>query len=141
MSLVPLLLRFLTNVIGDVIDDKKTASDIIKNISSRLDKETLQLTPEQLIQLNLAQQQVNKASAYHRSLFAAGWRPMAGWSCSVGVFWLFVAEPLLTTYLLLFDRPDIILPQVPGDLLFELILGMLGMAGIRSFDKLRGITR
>jgi hypothetical protein len=46
MSLVPLLLRFLTNVIGDVIDDKKTASHIIKNISSRLDKETLQLTPE-----------------------------------------------------------------------------------------------
>ena len=35
----------------------------------------------------------------------------------------------------------IILPQVPGDLLFELILGMLGMAGILSFDKLRGITR
>ena len=128
-------------MIGDVIDDKKTASHIIKHIASRLDKETLQLTPEQLVQLNLAQQQVNKASAYHRSLFVAGWRPMAGWSCSVGVFWMFVAEPLLTTCLLLFDRPDIILPQVPGDLLFELILGMLGMAGIRSFDKLRGITR
>jgi hypothetical protein len=141
MSLIPLLLPFLSTVVGDVIGDKKTASQIIKNISSRLDKEELTLTPEQLVQLNLAQQQVNRASAFHRSLFVAGWRPMAGWSCSVGVFWMFVAEPLLTTCLLIFDRPDIILPQVPADLLFELMLGMLGMAGIRSFDKLRGITR
>jgi hypothetical protein len=54
---------------------------------------------------------------------------------------MFVAEPLLTIRLLIFDQPDIILPQVPADLLFELMLGMLSMAGIRSFDKLRGITR
>ena len=56
MSLIPLLLPFLSTVVGDVIGDKKTASQVIKNISSRLDKEELTLTPEQLVQLNLAQQ-------------------------------------------------------------------------------------
>ena len=55
MSLIPLLLPFLSSVVGDVIGDKKTASQIIKNISSWLDKEELTLTPEQLVQLNLVQ--------------------------------------------------------------------------------------
>lgn len=51
------------------------------------------------------------------------------------------AQLMFTICLPLFGRPDIIMPQVPVHLLFELMLSMLGMAGILSFDKLGGITR
>ena len=64
---------------------------------------------------------------------------MAGWACSAGIGWMFVGQPLLTG---LFSAVGIemAVPELPQDILFELLLALLGMAGIRSFDKLKGTT-
>ena len=60
---------------------------------------------------------------------------MAGWACSAGIGWMFVGQPLLTG---LFSAVG--MSELPQDILFELLLALLGMAGIRSFDKLKGTT-
>ena len=82
---------------------------------------------------------INQIEAAYRFLFVAGWRPMAGWAYSAGIGWMFVGQPLLTG---LFSAAGIemAVPELPQDILFELLLALLGMAGIRSFDKLKGTT-
>lgn len=85
------------------------------------------------------QHQLNQLALQKRSLFLAGWRPLAGWSCALGVAWVFLGAPIaqMVNTAMGIDAP---LPALPTDYLFELLLGLLGMAGIRSFDKLKGNT-
>jgi hypothetical protein len=61
----------------------------------------------------------------------------AGWSCALGVAWVFFGAPIVQMAATSFGI-DIPLPELPTDYLFELLLGLLGMAGIRGFDKLKG---
>ncbi len=70
----------------------------------------------------------------------AGWRPMAGWSCAAGVFWMFVGQPVMSSIQSAFGIA-IIVPEWPREILFELLLALLGMSGIRSFDKLKQTSR
>lgn len=89
------------------------------------------------------QAQINLAEAQHRSIFVAGWRPYIGWVCGASLTWEFIAYPLLSWAAasgLLGDVESI--PVLPtNDAIFELTLAMLGMAGLRSWEKSRGITK
>lgn len=83
------------------------------------------------------QMQVNQAEAAHSSLFVAGWRPSVGWVCSMALLYQFVLRPLIEFGLLASGHP---LPAaMPGidNTLWELMFGMLGIGGLRSFDKAR----
>ena len=83
------------------------------------------------------QHQLNQIALQKRSLFLSGWRPLAGWSCAVGVAWVFLGAPIVQMVATSFGI-DVPFPELLTDYLFELLLGLLGMAGIRSFDKLKG---
>lgn len=88
-----------------------------------------------------AQNKVNLAEAQHRSVFVAGWRPFIGWTCGVGIAWAFIGQPMATWFLYAF-YPDVPpLPQLQSDALFQLVLAMLGMGGLRTFEKLKGVSR
>ena len=91
-------------------------------------------------EMNSAQMQVNQAEAASRSLLIAGWRPAIGWVCVAGLSWMVIIAPVLH-YLLQLGGWSAELPAIEYELLFELSLGMLGMAGLRSFEKLKGVTR
>lgn len=91
-------------------------------------------------QVNLAQIDVNKAEAQHRSVWVAGWRPGIGWVCTAGLAWAFIGQPVAEWSLTL-RGIEAELPQLNLDYLMELVLAMLGMAGLRTFEKLRGVTR
>jgi len=85
--------------------------------------------------------QVNLQEAQHASIWVAGWRPAIGWVCALGFLWEFIMYPLLTWAAVsgLFGA-DVVIPVLPtsGNLM-ELTLGMLGMAGLRTWEKSRGI--
>lgn len=88
------------------------------------------------------QLQINLAEAGHSSVFVAGWRPFIGWVCGVGFLWEFLLYPLATWAAMSgLLGPDVVIPVLPtnGNLL-ELTLGMLGMAGLRTWEKSRGIN-
>lgn len=86
------------------------------------------------------QVELNRIEAAHRSVFVAGWRPAVGWLCAIGVGWSYLGHPLFLWAAALW-WPDLQPPAIQTDSLFELVLAMLGMAGLRSLDKAGGRAR
>ena len=93
-----------------------------------------------LQRVDLAQLQLTTTEAQHRSLFVAGWRPAIGWVCAFAVAYQFVIHPLLTWGFLVSEAS---LPPLHSfdAFLWELMFGMLGIAGLRTVEKVRNITR
>jgi hypothetical protein len=88
----------------------------------------------------MAQVEVNKVEAAHSSVFVAGWRPSIGLVCAAGLAWAFVVAPVASWALMVMGiRAE--LPAIQFDHLFELVLAMLGIGGLRTFEKLRGVAR
>jgi roadblock/LC7 domain-containing protein len=88
----------------------------------------------------MAQIEVNKIEAGHSSVYVAGWRPFIGWVCGAGIAWAFVVAPVASWALLVLGIKTE-LPAIQFDHLFELVLAMLGIGGLRTFEKLRGVAR
>ncbi len=122
--------------IGDVVDkfvttDKERLELQIEREKAEQDHEYRMEQLDQ--QLDIAQTEVNKVEAANPSVFVAGWRPAIGWVCALALGYQFILYPLLTWFAI--DRHP---PQMDLTELYPLIFGMLGIAGMRSFDKLKG---
>lgn len=85
------------------------------------------------------QLEVNKAEASNTSLFVAGWRPAIGWSCAAAFAWTFVCAPLVS-YAAAFGGYHGALPQMDISQLMPVLLGMLGLGGMRTYEKVKGIN-
>jgi hypothetical protein len=82
----------------------------------------------------VGQLEVNKVEAGSQSMFVAGWRPFIGWVCGSGLVVEFIVGPLLTWICLLFGKV-IEFPKLDMGTLLTLLIGMLGLGGMRSFEK------
>ncbi len=91
-------------------------------------------TAKMISDQNLAQADVDKTEAATGNWFMAGWRPAIGWIGALALAYQFLLYPLLT-WLPLKKGPP---PPLDYTMLYSLITGMLGIAGLRSFDKLKG---
>jgi hypothetical protein len=91
-----------------------------------------------LVQGQLA---INQKEAEHGSIFVAGWRPFIGWVCGFGVAWQFVLSPIGTWIVVIsgVDIPPI--PVLDTGPLMTLMLGMLGLGGLRTYEKRLGVAR
>lgn len=87
-----------------------------------------------------AQIEVNKTEAASGSIFVAGWRPFIGWVCGAALVVQYVASPLLpwAGKVVGFDLPPI--PSL-DDSLWQLMAGLLGLGGMRTYEKLKGVDR
>ena len=132
--------------IGTVIESVgKVAGDLITT-----DKERMQLELEgrKLDQaIDLAQIGVNNTEAQHTSVFVAGWRPAIGWVGAAAMAYQFLLYPLLTWgwalaqangHLPVGMPPP---PMLNADALWVILSGILGIAGMRSFEKTKGVAR
>lgn len=129
--------------IGSIISGVgKVADDLFTS-----DEERLKITLEEKkidAALVSGQLDINKTEAQHKSVFVAGWRPFMGWVGGGAMCYQFLLYPILTWGWKLFqangwvpgtlDPP----PVLAADELWVVITGMLGIAGMRSFDKMRG---
>jgi hypothetical protein len=81
----------------------------------------------------------NKAEAASPSAFTSGWRPGIGWICAAALGMQYIARPLLAWAGIVSGHP---FPTLPGidDNLWQLMLGMLGLGGLRTFEKTKGIA-
>ena len=86
-----------------------------------------------------AQTDINKVEANNPSLFVSGWRPAIGWVCAFALAYQYLLRPLSGTIATLFG---VTLPPLPGldDNLWQLMMGMLGMGGLRTFEKVQGVA-
>jgi len=93
-----------------------------------------------LMQWDQGQMAVNAAEAGNQSLFVAGWRPFVGWVCGGALLYTYILVPLATAGFAAAGHPLPKLPALDGNL-WELVFGMLGMAGWRTLDKLKGVAK
>ncbi len=84
----------------------------------------------------LVQAEINKVQAMHRSRFVAGARPFLLWVCGFGFMFAFIINPILQWL-----YPEVGAPELPLDVMMELTLGMLGLAGLRTIEKLKGVSK
>ena len=85
------------------------------------------------------QLEVNAVEAASASMFVAGWRPAVGWTCVIGLLYTFLLRPLLSWLSGMIDIP--VPPMLDMGDLFTLLAGMLGLGGMRTFEKLNGVAK
>jgi len=112
--------------IGNVVDALFTSDD------ERLDKAIIK--QRLLQQPALAQSEINKVQASHRSTFVAGARPFLMWVCGIGFLMAFVINPIMQWF-------GLALVTLPVDVMMELTLAMLGLSGLRTIEKLKGVSK
>jgi hypothetical protein len=111
---------------------------LIDKVSDNVDRFTLdkQEKAELIAEINKAQLEVNKVEAGHTSRFVSGWRPFTGWICATALGYHYILQPLLT-FILYSLGHAIELPVFDMTTLTTVLLGMLGLGGMRSFEKVK----
>lgn len=92
-----------------------------------------------MMQWDKNQTDVNAVEAANSNLFVAGWRPFIGWTCGAAIAYQYVASPVI---LWLASMAHIAIPAPPrlDGTLWELMFGMLGLGGLRTFEKIKGVA-
>jgi len=89
----------------------------------------------------LAQIAVNRVEAQHENVFVAGWRPAIGWVCGSALAYHYIVQPF-AAFVAVVAGLDPALVQALPDLdlgaMMPVLLGMLGLGGLRSFEKAKG---
>jgi len=130
------LLPSLLPVVGDVLDrffpNKEEKEKAAREIEAKL--------AEHLAKIDIAQLEVNKQEAAHRSMFVAGWRPFVGWTCGLALFYTYVAQPI--AIFVMAQTGDLVqLPHLDLSTMMPVLLGMLGLGGLRTYEKFKGVTK
>lgn len=85
-----------------------------------------------------AQIEVNKQEAASLSVFVAGWRPFIGWVCGSAFAWVFVLQPL-GVFILTATGHKIELPTLDLGQMMPILLGMLGLGTMRTYEKVKQV--
>jgi hypothetical protein len=124
----------IVKAVGDTIDNLFTSDE------ERLEKEIELTKAEQeykykhaklIADQNIAQTKVNVEEARSGNMFVAGWRPAIGWVGALALFYQFIVYPIVGYFVANMPEP------LDYSMLFTIITGMLGIAGLRSYDKLK----
>jgi hypothetical protein len=108
-------------ILDKVIPDKDLREKLSHEIATMADKQMS------------AQIEVNKIEAAHKSLFVAGWRPACGWVCISALAYSTIISPILGIWFTV--------PVVDTSLLTTVLMGMLGLGAMRTFEKTKGVSR
>ena len=124
--------KSVVGIAGSVLN--KFVAD--KNLKMKLEHEL----KTQLQTANLAQIEVNKIEAASKSWFVAGWRPSVGWVCSLAMLYHFIIAPMMQ-FLLNVIGIQVQLPEFDFSQLSTILMAMLGMAGLRTYEKKEKVTK
>ena len=132
-ALLPSILPAVTDVIGRFLpEDKEAKAKAEREIQAKL--------TTHLAKIDLAQLDINKTEAAHRSVFVSGWRPFIGWSCGVALAWSYVVTPILT-FVLAQTGYLVELPSMNLGEMMPVLMGMLGLGGLRTFEKFKKVSK
>jgi hypothetical protein len=119
------LIAPLTGLASKFITDKDKAAQLAFEIAK--------LAGDRHQDLMIAQLEVAKIQASHKSMFVAGARPAIMWICGAGLCYNVLLHPIFDIWYTM--------PEVNTELLYPTLMGMLGLGGMRSFDKSKGVAR
>lgn len=139
-------LKDIISTVGKVADDLFTSDEEMAKLGleeKKLDVEVIKVNASLL----KGQQKINAVEAKHRSIWVAGWRPAIGWVCAAGLSYQFLLYPILMWFTMLLKVTGVI----PGDVptppildtgpLMSLVTALLGLGGLRTFEKLKNKTK
>jgi len=87
----------------------------------------------------IAQLEINAREAAHPSTWVAGWRPYFGWVGGTAFAYVGIIKPLLTWWATIKGWP--IPPDIDTEFLWVVVSGMLGIGGLRTYEKAKGVTK
>jgi len=133
MSLLNSLIGPATNLLDKFIEDKDQKAKLAHELATMADK----MAHEQ----QLAQIAVNKEEAASGSIFKGGWRPFIGWVCGIAFFYHFVLNPIILFVIAIIGIEIPTLPEFQMNTLLTVLGGMLGIGGLRTYEKQKGLTK
>ena len=125
MSILSSLIGPATKLLDKVIEDKDQKNALAHEIATMAERHAQELAQGQL--------EVNKVEAAHKSLFVAGWRPAIGRVCALGLFYNVILANIIGIWV------DV--PEIDTTLLVPVMMGMLGLGAMRSYEKVQGVSR
>lgn len=130
-------------LLGPLLDIGKTLLDRFgpedKTARMQADAEFLRMAADGELKQIIAQLEINAREATHPSIWVAGWRPFFGWASGIGFIYATIVQPMLAWVSAIKGWPTP--PVLNIDLLWVVITGMLGIAGMRTFEKSKSVTK
>lgn len=136
------LLSLLTPILGKVLDfipnpaEREKAKLEFELKVQENETEILKL----FMQSDVIQAEINKVEAASSSLFVSGWRPYIGWVCGAAFSWAFLFQPIIIFGFSASGHPLTNLPTFDLSTMSTVLLGMLGLGGMRTFEKFKGVA-
>lgn len=130
------LIPLLGTVLEKAIPDPQAQADAKLRVMELAQRGDLAVLDADL-KLAMGQLEVNKVEA-GTDMFRGGWRPAVGWTCVFGLAYQFILQPLLPWVVALFGATVPPLPAIDNDTLMVLLTGMLGLGGLRTFERVKG---
>jgi phenylpyruvate tautomerase PptA (4-oxalocrotonate tautomerase family) len=123
----------VSNILDKVVEDKDQKNALAHEIATMAERHAQELARGQI--------EINKEEAKSRNIFIAGWRPFVGWTCGLALFWHFLGLPVTLFVTGWFDLQHPPLPEFDMQSLMTVLLGMLGLGGMRTFEKFKGVSK
>jgi len=124
--------------VGDVVDDLFTTDEERQQAKIQLEKIQAKLKEKQM-DINLAD--AKSTATGISGILQRSWRPLIGMSCALAIFWEFVLKQFLVFFLAVFKIETYPLPSLDMSVLMPLVMALLGMASIRTFEKVKKVTQ
>ena len=125
MSIVNALIGPVSGLLDKFIEDKDQKNALAHEIATMSERHAFEALKGQL--------EINKVEAAHKSLFVAGWRPAIGGVCMLGLLYNTIIANVLSIW--------IEVPEVDTTLLVPVMMGMLGLGAMRSYEKVNHVSR
>ena len=122
------LIAPVSGLLDKFIEDKDKKNALAHEIATMAEKHAQELAKAQI--------EVNKTEAAHKSLFVAGWRPAVGWVCVMGMASNFLVIPV-ANFALAMASSTVIVPILDLTQMMPVLMGMLGLGGLRSYEKVK----
>ena len=122
----------ITGLLDKFIEDKDQKARLAHDVATMAQKHAQELAKAQL--------DVNKVEAAHKSMFVAGWRPAVGWVCCLGLASNYLFIPM-ANFVLVVSNSNVIVPSLDLSGMMPVLMGMLGLGAMRSYEKTKGVSR
>ena len=131
--MIQALIGPVTGLLDKVIEDKDQKAKLAHEIATLAERQAHEAAMGQIL--------TNREEAKHRSIWVAGWRPFCGWVAGFAFAYHMVLVPLLTFGIAWYGAEVPQLPAFDMDSLMTVLLGMLGLGGLRTYEKQKGLTK
>ena len=133
MGIIDNLIGPVAGILDKVIEDKDQKNALAHEITTMAERHAQELAKGQI--------DINKAEAASGSIFKGGWRPFIGWVCGVAFAYHFILQPFLIFGFAAVGAEIPPLPEFDMGTMMPVLMGMLGLGSLRSFEKYKGVAK